>query len=69
MSTEELLKISQDMARVLDRLTAPGASIDPVRKHGVKEFHGTSLEGLIKLSFGLRNCKELWTRLNVPLDR
>ena len=43
-STEALLKISQDMARVLDRLTAPRAPIDSVRKHGVEEFHGTSLE-------------------------
>ena len=32
------------MARVLDRLTTPRAPIDSVRKHGVEEFHGTSLE-------------------------
>ena len=44
VSTEALLKISQDMARVVDRLTAPRAPIDLVRKHGVEEFHGTSLE-------------------------
>ena len=44
VSTEVLLKIYQDMARVLDRLTAPRASIDSVRKHEVDEFHGTSLE-------------------------
>ena len=43
-STEALLKISQDMARVLDRLMALRAPIDSVRKHGVEEFHGTSLE-------------------------
>ena len=36
-STEALLKISQDTARVLDRLTAPRAPIDLVRKHGVEE--------------------------------
>ena len=41
-STEALVKISQDMARVLDRLTAPRAPIDYVRKHEVEEFHGTS---------------------------
>ena len=35
-STEALFKISQDMARVLDRLTAPQAPIDSVRKHGVE---------------------------------
>ena len=43
-STEALLKISQDMARVLDRLMTPRASIGSIRKHGVEEFHGTSLE-------------------------
>ena len=35
-STEALLKISQDMARVLDLLTTPRAPIDLVRKHGVE---------------------------------
>ena len=43
-STEALVKISQDMARVLDRLTTPRALSDSVRKHGVEEFHGTSME-------------------------
>ena len=51
MSTEALLKISQDMARVLDRLMTPRASIDLVRKHGVEEFHGTSLEAFDKAEF------------------
>ena len=44
VSIEALLKISQDMARVLDRLTTPRAPIDLVRKHRVEELHGTSLE-------------------------
>ena len=39
-STEALLRISQDMAQVLDRLTAPKAPIDIVRRHGAEEFHG-----------------------------
>ena len=34
-STEALLKISQDMARVLDILMNPRALIDFERKHGV----------------------------------
>ena len=34
--TEVLLNISQDMARVLDRLMAPRAHIDSVRKHYVE---------------------------------
>ena len=38
--TEALLRISQDMAQVLDRLTAPKAPIDTVRRHGAEEFHG-----------------------------
>ena len=41
---EAFLKISHDMARVLERLTAPKAPIDMVRRHGAEEFHGTSLE-------------------------
>ena len=42
--TEALLKIYHDMAKVLEHLTAPKASIDSVRRHGVEEFHRTSLE-------------------------
>ena len=42
--TEALLRISQDMARVLDRLTALKALIDMVTTHGTKEFHGTIME-------------------------
>ena len=37
--TEALLGISQDMARVMDRLTASKALIDIVRRHGAEEFH------------------------------
>ena len=36
MSTEASLKISHDMAWVLDQLTAPRAPIDMVRKHGAE---------------------------------
>ena len=53
MSTEALLKISQDIARVLDRLTTPRPPIDLVRKHGVEEFHGTSLEEFNKAKLWL----------------
>ena len=42
--TKALLRISQDMARVLDRLAAPEAPVDMVRRHGVEEFHGASME-------------------------
>ena len=42
--TKALLRISQDMARVLDRLTAAKAPIDTVRRNGVEEFHGSSMK-------------------------
>ena len=42
--TEALLRISQDIARVLDRLTSPKPQIDTVRRHGAEEFHGLSME-------------------------
>ena len=57
VSTEALLKIFQDMARVLNRLTAPRAPIDSVRKHGVEEFHGTSLEEPDKAEFWLEKLQ------------
>ena len=56
-STEALVKISQDMARVLDRLTAPRASSDSVRKHRVEEFHGTSMEESVKAEFWLEKLE------------
>ena len=49
--TEALLRILQDMARVLDRLTAPKASIDTERRHGAEEFHGSSMEESAKAEF------------------
>ena len=45
------------MARVLDRITAPRAPIDSVRKHGVEEFHGTSLEESDKAKFWLEKLQ------------
>ena len=41
---EALLKISQDMACVLERLTAPKAPIDMIKRHGAEEFHGSNME-------------------------
>ena len=43
-SNEALLKISQDMAPVLERLTTPKAPIDMIRRHGAEEFHGSNME-------------------------
>ena len=39
------------MERVLDKLMAPRAPIDSIRKHGVEEFHGISLEESDKAEF------------------
>ena len=48
---EALLRISQDMTWVLERLTAPKAPIDMVRRHGVEEFHGKNMEESDKSEF------------------
>ena len=45
---EALLRISQDMTLVLERLTASKASIDMVRRHGAEKFHGTKWKSQIK---------------------
>ena len=54
-----LLKISQDMARVLERLTAPKAPIDMIRRHGAKEFHGSNMEESNKAGFWLEKLQRL----------
>ena len=51
--TEALLRMLQDMARVLDRLNASKAPIDTIRGHGAKEFHGSSMEESMKAEFCL----------------
>ena len=48
---EAFSRISQDMARVLERLTAPKAPIDMVRRHGAAEFHGSNMEEFDKAEF------------------
>ena len=62
--TEALLRISQDMARVLDRLVAPKAPIDTVRRHGAEEFHGSSMEELEKAEFWLEKLERVLERLD-----
>ena len=41
---EALLRLSRDMSRMLERLTAMKAPIDMVRRHGTEEFHGSNME-------------------------
>ena len=48
-----VLRISQDMAWVLKRLTTPKAPIDMIRRHGAKEFHGSNMEESDKADFWL----------------
>ena len=49
--TKALLRISQDMAQVMDRLTAPKTPINTIRRHGSEEFHGSRMEELVKAEF------------------
>ena len=48
---EALLRISQDMAWVLERLTAPKTPIGMVKRHGDEEFHETNMEESDKAEF------------------
>ena len=68
-SIEAFVKISQDMARVLDRLTAPRAPSDSIRKHGVEEFHGTSMEDYDKAEFWLEKLERALDEVRCPMDQ
>ena len=57
------------MARVLDRLTAPQAPSDSVRKHGVEEFHGTSMEESDKAEFWLEKLERALNEVKCPVDQ
>ena len=67
--TEALLRISQDMARVLDRLTAPKAPIDTVRRHEAEEFHGVSMEESEKAEFWLEKLERVLEEVRCPPDQ
>ena len=69
MSIEALVKNSQDMARVLDRIRVPRAPFDSVRKHGVEEFHGTSLEEFDKVEFWLEKLQRALDEVKCPLEQ
>ena len=66
---EALLRISQDMARVLDRLIAPKALIDTVKRHGAEEFHGPRMEELAKAEFWLEKLERVLEEVRCPLDQ
>ena len=66
---EALLRISQDMARVLEILTAPKVPIDMVRRHGAEEFHGTNMEESDKAEFWLEKLQRILEEVRCPPDQ
>ena len=66
---EALLRISQDMARVLERLTAPKAQIDMVRRHRAKEFHGSNMKESNKVEFWLEKLQRIVEEVRCPPDQ
>ena len=66
---EALLRISQDMARVLDRLTVSKAPIDTIRRHGAEEFHGLSMEESEKAKFWLEKLERVLEEVRCPPDQ
>ena len=68
LNNEALLRISQDMTQVLERLTASKALIDMVRRHGVEEFYGTNMEESNKEEFWLKKLQRILEEVRYPLD-
>ena len=64
-----MLRILQDMARVLDRLTSPKSPIDTVRGHGAEEFHGSSMEKSEKAEFWLEKLERVLEEVRCPPDQ
>ena len=63
---EALLRISQDMTRVLERLIALKAPIDTVRRHGAEEFHGINMEESDKAEFWLEKLQRILEEVRCP---
>ena len=66
---EALLMISQDMARVLERLTVPKAPMDMIRRHGAEEFHGLNMEEFDKAEFWLEKLQRIMEKVRCPPDQ
>ena len=66
---EALLKISQDMTLVVERLIAPKAPIDMMRRHGAEEFHGVSLEESDKATFWLERLQRVVEEVRCPPEQ
>ena len=54
------------MTQVLDRLTTPKALIDTIRRHGVEEFHGSSMEESKKAEFWLEKLERVLEEVRCP---
>ena len=57
------------MNRVLERLTAPKAPIDMVRRHGAEEFIGTNMEESDKSKFWLEKLQRILEEVRCPPDQ
>ena len=66
---EALLRISQDMARVLERLIALKALLDMVRRHRADEFHGSNMEESNKAEFWLEKLQRIVEEVRCPPDQ
>ena len=67
--TEALLRISQGMARVLERLIALKAPTYMVRRHGAEEFHDTNMEESDKAEFWLEKLQRILEEVRCPPDQ
>ena len=66
---EVWLRISQDMTRVLERLTTPKAPINMIRRHGAEEFHGSNMEESDKVDFWLEKLQRIVEEARCPPDQ
>ena len=66
---EALLRISQDMTQLLERLTAPKAPIDMIRLHEAEEFHGSNMEESDKVELWLEKLQRIVEEVRCPLDK
>ena len=57
------------MTQVLERLTAPKALIDMMRRHGAEEFHGSSLEESDKAEFYLERLQRVLEEVRCPPEQ
>ena len=63
---EALLRISQDMARVLERLIAPKALINMIRRHRAEEFHESNMEESDKVDVWLEKLQRIVEEVRCP---